>query len=96
MVGSPSPLVADIQSINRAGSSLTTARFGLDNWVHLLINNLTTSPSTFVPHGAEIRMIVRIDPHLDEVWTQRSVEGFTSQLTKLPGALERRRGARSR
>ena len=30
-----STATADIQSINRAGSSLTTAHFGLDNWVHL-------------------------------------------------------------
>ena len=50
----------------------------------------------FVPQGSEVRMIVRIDPHLDELWTQRAVEGFTDQLTKLPGALERRRGARAR
>ena len=47
-----------------------------------------------VPAGSEVRMIVRIDPHVDETWTQRSVEGFTSQLTKLPGALAQHRSAR--
>jgi uncharacterized protein YndB with AHSA1/START domain len=48
----------------------------------------------FVPQGSDVRMIVSVDPHRDETWTQRSVEGFTSQLTKLPGALERRRHPR--
>jgi uncharacterized protein YndB with AHSA1/START domain len=33
--------------------------------------------------GDQARMIVTTHPHLDPHWTQMSVEGFTSQLTKL-------------
>lgn len=48
----------------------------------------------FVPEGSQIRMIVQIDHHVTQEWTARSVEGFTSQLQKLPAAFERRRAAR--
>ena len=54
-------------------------------------NNIVVS---FVPEGGQIRMAVHIDPHITDEWTARSVEGFTSQLQKLPAALERARAAR--
>ncbi|HEY3948780.1 SRPBCC domain-containing protein [Phenylobacterium sp.] len=37
----------------------------------------------FSPAGDQARMIVTIHPHLDPRWTQMSLEGFRSQLTKL-------------
>jgi hypothetical protein len=37
----------------------------------------------FQPAGDSARMVVTLRPHLDPHWTQMSVEGFTSQLTKL-------------
>jgi uncharacterized protein YndB with AHSA1/START domain len=37
----------------------------------------------FAPVGDQARMIVTLHPHLDPEWTRMSVEGFTSQLTKL-------------
>ena len=33
--------------------------------------------------GDQARMIVTLHPHLDPHWTKMSVQGFTSQLTKL-------------
>ena len=37
----------------------------------------------FSTAGEEARMVVTIHPHLDPMWTKMSVQGFTSQLTKL-------------
>jgi uncharacterized protein YndB with AHSA1/START domain len=37
----------------------------------------------FAAVGDRARMIVTVHPHLDPNWTRMSVEGFTSQLTKL-------------
>ncbi len=37
----------------------------------------------FSAAGDEARMMVTIHPHLDPMWTRMSVQGFTSQLTKL-------------
>lgn len=37
----------------------------------------------FREDGDHTQMIVTLHPHLDPQWTQRSVEGFNSQLTKL-------------
>jgi uncharacterized protein YndB with AHSA1/START domain len=37
----------------------------------------------FSPAGDQARMVVTIHPHLDPHWTRMSVEGFTSQLSKL-------------
>lgn len=44
-----------------------------------------------VPDGAQVRMIVDIDPHRDPQLTEMSRQGFESQLTKVPGVLARRR-----
>ena len=35
--------------------------------------------------GDRSRMVVTVHPHLDAHWTKMSLEGFTSQLTKLDG-----------
>lgn len=37
----------------------------------------------FRPDGERTRMVVTLHPHLDPHWTKMSVEGFSSQLTKL-------------
>jgi len=37
----------------------------------------------FRPNGDHVRMVVTLHPHLDPHWTRMSVEGFTSQLSKL-------------
>jgi uncharacterized protein YndB with AHSA1/START domain len=37
----------------------------------------------FTPLGDRTRMVVTIHPHRDPHWTRMSVQGFTSQLTKL-------------
>ena len=37
----------------------------------------------FYPDGDHTRMITTLHPHLDPHWTQMSVEGYSSQLTKL-------------
>lgn len=42
----------------------------------------------FTPQGSQVSMKVSIEAHPSDEWTQRSVEGFTSQLKKLPGALQ--------
>jgi uncharacterized protein YndB with AHSA1/START domain len=44
-----------------------------------------------VQDGTLVRMIITLDAHPDESWTQRAVAGFESQLTKLPRALAARR-----
>jgi uncharacterized protein YndB with AHSA1/START domain len=44
-----------------------------------------------IPEGKNVRMRVTIDPHYSDEWTERSVAGFTSQLTKVPAALAARR-----
>ena len=46
-----------------------------------------------VPEGARVKMIVEIQPHIDEVWTRNSAQGFESQLTKVAAALAARRSA---
>ncbi len=43
------------------------------------------------PEGTSVRMRVTIDAHLTPEWTERSLGGFTSQLTKVPAALAARR-----
>lgn len=48
----------------------------------------------FVPHGAMVRMVITVEPHKDPYWTAESSAGWQSQLTKLPGALSRRRAGR--
>jgi uncharacterized protein YndB with AHSA1/START domain len=40
-----------------------------------------------IPQGASVTMRVSIDAHPQDEWTQRSAQGFNSQLTKLPAAL---------
>ena len=37
----------------------------------------------FSQTGDQARMVVTLHPHLDPHWTKMSIEGFTSQLTKL-------------
>jgi hypothetical protein len=48
----------------------------------------------FVPEGSNVTMVVTIHEHTTPEWTRRAVEGFKSQLTKVPGALAARRGAK--
>ena len=45
----------------------------------------------FVTAGKNVTMVVTIEDHTTPEWTQRAVEGFESQLTKVPGALAARR-----
>jgi hypothetical protein len=44
----------------------------------------------FFSEGPQVRMLVTIEPHRDEEWTQRAGEGFASQLNKVPAALAAR------
>jgi uncharacterized protein YndB with AHSA1/START domain len=37
----------------------------------------------FRPQGDDARMVVTVHPHIDPFWTKMSVEGFTTQLSKL-------------
>lgn len=46
----------------------------------------------FSAEGSRARMVVTVDAHPDDAWTQRSTAGMESQLTKLPDALASRRG----
>ncbi len=48
----------------------------------------------FFPEGTQVRMVVTVDAHPTPEWTQRSIEGLESQLTKVPAALAARRGSR--
>ena len=41
--------------------------------------------------GEKVRMVITVDAHRDSAWTERATAGMTSQLTKLPAALARRR-----
>jgi uncharacterized protein YndB with AHSA1/START domain len=43
----------------------------------------TTIEVAFSPAGDLARMAVTLHPHLDPHWTKMSIEGFSSQLTKL-------------
>ena len=45
----------------------------------------TTIAVELIPRGDTVRMVVTLSPHLDETFTRMSIEGFTSQLTKLDG-----------
>jgi hypothetical protein len=36
-------------------------------------------------------MVITVEPHPDELWTERAAAGLESQLTKLPAALAARR-----
>ena len=47
-----------------------------------------------IPEGKNVRMVVTIEPHRANEWTERSIAGFTSQLTKVPVALAARRKSR--
>lgn len=47
-----------------------------------------------IHEGKNVRMLVTIEPHLANEWTERSIAGFTSQLTKVPAALAARRKSR--
>lgn len=42
----------------------------------------------FEEEGGHVRMVVTVDAHPNPLWTERAKEGFESQLTKLPAALE--------
>lgn len=44
----------------------------------------------FFTEGATVRMVVRITPYHDELFTRMATEGWTSQLTKVPDLLARR------
>ena len=44
----------------------------------------------FVTAGKNVTMVVTIEDHTTPEWTQRAVEGFESQLTKVPAALAAR------
>ena len=48
----------------------------------------------FVPAGKDVKMVVTINEHTTPEWTRMATEGFESQLTKVPGVLAARRGAR--
>ncbi|MDV6332681.1 SRPBCC domain-containing protein [Asticcacaulis sp. 201] len=37
----------------------------------------------FLKAGDKARMVIALQPHLDPHWTKMSIDGFTSQLTKL-------------
>lgn len=45
----------------------------------------------FFAAGSTARMVITVDPHIDEDWTRKSVAGMTSQLTKIPDVLASRR-----
>jgi len=47
----------------------------------------------FFPQGAMVRMLITVEPHKDPRWTADASHGWKSQLTKLPGALSRRRSS---
>ena len=50
-----------------------------------------TIVAEFFPEGARVRMVITVDEHPTPEWTQRSIEGMESQLTKVPAALVARR-----
>jgi uncharacterized protein YndB with AHSA1/START domain len=48
----------------------------------------------FFPEGTSVRMVISVEEHPAPEWTQRSIQGLESQLTKVPAALAARRGSR--
>lgn len=46
----------------------------------------------FEPDGDRVRMVITVDRHRDDHWTQMAAAGWASQLTKLPAALGLRSG----
>lgn len=97
---------AEIASMQQAGMPLSHATRGrfveLERHRRLVVrhaidflpgvepydNDITVD---FFAEGSVARMVVAIEPHRDEFWTQQSALGFESQLTKVPAALARRR-----
>jgi uncharacterized protein YndB with AHSA1/START domain len=53
-----------------------------------------TMVAELFPEGLSVRMVVTIEEHPDPEWTQRSLMGFESQLTKVPAALAARKAAK--
>lgn len=45
----------------------------------------------FIPEEDSVRMVITVDPHPDETFTQMASQGWESQLSKLPEALAARR-----
>lgn len=44
----------------------------------------------FFPEGRSVRMVIAVEEHQTPEWTQRSLQGLESQLTKVPAALAAR------
>ena len=47
-----------------------------------------------IPDGARVRMVIVLERHPTDEWTQRAGAGLSSQLTKVPAALARQAAAR--
>lgn len=97
---------AQIAAMKRAGMPLSHATRGTfievlapaRLTVRYLIDFIPGVPSyennirlELIADGTQVRMVVDIDHHIDQGWTERALVGFTSQLTKLPAALAARR-----
>jgi uncharacterized protein YndB with AHSA1/START domain len=50
----------------------------------------------FLPEGSSVRMVVTVEEHTTQEWTRMAVQGFESQLTRVPAALAARRAATSK
>lgn len=95
MIADAPEAIAAMKSMNQPVSHLTRGRF-TDFRPHerlTLVHVIDFVPGSapyesiievgFHPAGDKARMVVTLHPHLDPHWTKMSVEGFSSQLTKL-------------
>jgi uncharacterized protein YndB with AHSA1/START domain len=97
MIAATPEMIAAMKSMNQAPTHYTRGRFGEFrphtrlSLIHVIDFVAGTDPYEttievdFIPAGESTRMVVTIHPHLDPHWTRMTVEGFTSQITKLDG-----------
>ena len=108
MIAEAPEMVAAMKELGRPRSHNTQATFAeYDPYTRLRMlyiidfvpgrrpyeNNIVAE---LIPKGAQVTMRVSIDAHPDDELTQGTLQGFTSQLTKLPAALSALRQRRSR
>jgi uncharacterized protein YndB with AHSA1/START domain len=95
MIADTPEMVAAMEKMGQPASHFTRGRFGefrphdrltLVHVIDFIVGVApyeTTIEVDFKSAGGGASMVVTVHPHLDPHWTKMTVEGFTSQLTKL-------------
>lgn len=95
MIADAPDAIAAMKQMGQPLSHMTRGRFSaFDPQTRLTLTHLidfvpgqapydSLIEADFYPEGQETRMVVTVHPHVDPHWTRMSLQGFTSQLTKL-------------